>query len=109
MVHSANERARQSQRLVLALLASDMPEAPYTLHNELDQWRKALEVGPPRFPARPDVAADGSHPAISVRLDACIQCTRCLRACRETQANDVIGYADRGAHAHIVFDLDDLV
>ncbi|KPK04408.1 MAG: formate dehydrogenase, partial [Betaproteobacteria bacterium SG8_39] len=40
-------------------------------------------------------------------LDACIQCTRCLRACREEQVNDVIGYAFRGEHSKIVFDFDD--
>src|SRR5690606_22560668 len=41
------------------------------------------------------------------QLDACIQCGRCVRACREEQVNDVIGYAWRGGHARIVFDLDD--
>jgi len=30
--------------------------------------------------------------------------TRCLRACREEQVNDVIGYAHRGEHSKIVFD-----
>ena len=44
---------------------------------------------------------------MAVNLDACIQCTRCVRACREEQVNDVIGYAFRGAHSKIVFDLDD--
>jgi formate dehydrogenase major subunit len=44
---------------------------------------------------------------MSVNLDACIQCTRCVRACREEQVNDVIGFALRGAQAKIVFDLDD--
>ncbi len=44
---------------------------------------------------------------MAVNLDACIQCTRCVRACREEQANDVIGYALRGAAAKIVFDIDD--
>ena len=44
---------------------------------------------------------------MAVNLDACIQCTRCVRACREEQVNDVIGYAYRGAHSAIVFDLDD--
>src|SRR6202041_1321134 len=48
-----------------------------------------------------------SHPAMSVHLDACIQCNRCVRACREEQVNDVIGYAFRGEHSKIVFDLDD--
>src|SRR5439155_25678268 len=48
-----------------------------------------------------------SNPAISVQLDACIQCTRCLRACRDEQMNDVIGLSLRGEHAKIVFDMDD--
>ena len=53
------------------------------------------------------LACDLSHPAIAVNLDACIQCTRCLRACRDEQVNDVIGLAFRGEHAKIVFDMDD--
>src|SRR5438445_13640110 len=44
---------------------------------------------------------------MAVHLDACIQCTRCVRACREEQVNDVIGYAFRGAGSEIVFDLGD--
>ena len=56
---------------------------------------------------RAQPAPDLSHPAMAVNLDACIQCTRCVRACREEQVNDVIGYAFRGAHSRIVFDLED--
>jgi formate dehydrogenase major subunit len=56
---------------------------------------------------RSQPAPDFSHPGIEVRLEACIQCTRCVRACREVQVNDVIGYAYRGSHAFPVFDLDD--
>ena len=44
---------------------------------------------------------------MAVNLDACIQCTRCVRACREEQVNDVIGYAYRGAGSKPVFDFDD--
>src|SRR2546422_6989669 len=51
--------------------------------------------------------SDLSHPAMAVNLDACIQCTRCVRACREEQVNDVIGYAGRGDQSKIVFDFDD--
>jgi formate dehydrogenase major subunit len=39
-----------------------------------------------------------------VDLNACIQCTRCVRACREVQVNDVIGLAFRGVGSRIVFD-----
>src|SRR5215510_11366245 len=63
--------------------------------------------GRPRFAPREQPQADVSHPAIAVNLDACIQCTRCVRACREEQVNDVIGYAFRGDQSKIVFDLDD--
>ena len=34
-----------------------------------------------------------THSAIAVNLDACINCGLCVRACREVQANDVIGMA----------------
>ncbi len=109
-VQTSSERALKSQRMVLELLKSDMPdqgESPYTLNSELDQWVKKLDVSKPRFEARHQPAADLSHPAIAVNMDACIQCTRCLRACREEQMNDVIGFANRGSHAEIVFDIAD--
>jgi formate dehydrogenase major subunit len=106
-VTTDSARAVKSQKLVLELLQSDMPEAEYTRHNEVDQWSAKLGVGKPRFAARAQPARDVSHPAIAVNLDACIQCTRCLRACRDEQVNDVIGLAFRGEHAKIVFDMDD--
>ena len=109
-VRTDSVRARTSQRLVLELLQADMPEARHTRDSEVDAWSAKLEVGLPRFPSRPaqaEPAPDLSHPAIAVNLDACIQCTRCLRACRDEQGNDVIGLALRGTHAKIVFDMDD--
>ena len=106
-VSTQSDRARKAQQLVLELLQSDMPERPYTRHNEVDEWAARLQVGKPRFAPRVAVPADLTHAAIAVNLDACIQCTRCLRACRDEQVNDVIGLAFRGAHAKIVFDMDD--
>ena len=108
-VQTASKRATNAQKMVLELLQSDMPkaESPYKLDSELDLWVKKLNVGEPRFEAREQPTADLSHPAIAVNMDACIQCTRCLRACREEQMNDVIGFANRGAHAEIVFDIAD--
>ncbi len=102
-----SERAIASQKLVLELLLSDMPEREYTRNNEVDQWAEKIGVGKPRFEARKQPRQDLSHPAIAVNLDACIQCTRCLRACRDEQVNDVIGLAFRGDQAKIVFDMDD--
>ncbi len=128
VVQTASPRARQSQNLVLELLLSDMPDAGYTrtdaVHGELGQWAarqavvvrpelKALRRQPPvRHADQAGHAAaaawvDHSHPAMAVQLDACIQCTRCVRACREVQVNDVIGMAWRGGQSQIVFDLAD--
>jgi formate dehydrogenase major subunit len=107
-VTTDSERAVKAQKMVLELLASDMPEKEYTRHNEVDVWAAKLGVGKPRFPAtRPEPQQDATHAAITVNLDACIQCTRCLRACRDEQVNDVIGLAFRGENAKIVFDQDD--
>ena len=106
-VTSDSARAVTSQKMSLELLLSDVPETAYTLNSELDFWAKKMSVGKPRFAARHQPSEDLSHPAMAVNLDACIQCKRCVRACRESQVNDVIGYAFRGGHSKIVFDFDD--
>jgi formate dehydrogenase major subunit len=106
-VTTDSARALASQKMVLELLLSDMPEQEYTRDNELKSWARKLGVSKSRFPARSQPKPDLSHPAIAVHLDACIQCTRCVRACREVQVNDVIGYAYRGDASVPVFDFDD--
>ena len=100
-------RAVHSQKMVLELLLSDVPQERHTLKSELDHWVERMQVGKPRFAPREQPAPDLSHFAMAVNLDSCIQCTRCVRACREVQVNDVIGYAFRSSHSKIVFDLDD--
>ena len=117
-VQANSERAVKSQKMVLEMLLSDMPDTGYKWsetdesqqHGELSEWAARMDVT-----VRPELKAlrreqprtDVSHPAMAVNLDACIQCNRCVRACREEQVNDVIGYAMRGSHSEIVFDLND--
>ena len=159
-VQSTSERALKSQKMVVEMLLSDMPDVGYKWndavpdgaarkspvrpstvraepveaadpstpstelrtgslartegavgqHGELSEWADKLGIT-----VRPELKAirreqpktDVSHPAMAVNLDACIQCNRCVRACREEQVNDVIGYAQRGSHSEIVFDLGD--
>ena len=131
-------RVEKSQKMVLEMLLSDMPDTGYKWndagndggndagndatsasntnakaigqHGELSAWAQQLGVTVrPALKAlrREQPARDVSHPAMAVNLDACIQCKRCVRACREEQVNDVIGYALRGTHSEIVFDLHD--
>ncbi len=106
--HSA--RAVTAQKMVLELLLADAPadtasHAPDS--NELAFWARHSGVTQSRFASREQITLDQSHPAIHVNLDACILCTRCVRACRDVQVNDVIGLALRGSAAKIVFDMDD--
>ncbi|HYW56395.1 MAG TPA: molybdopterin-dependent oxidoreductase [Polaromonas sp.] len=141
-VQAQSERALKSQKMVLEMLLSDMPDVGYKWtdgergmdcgsgaamtaschpgldpgsmvvgqHGELSEWAARMDVAVrPELKAlrREQPAADMSHPAMAVNMDACIQCNRCVRACREEQVNDVIGFALRGAHSEIVFDLND--
>ncbi len=121
-VQANSERAIKSQKMVVEMLLSDMPDVGYKWndadgsekntgqHGELSDWAARLDVTVrPELKAlcREQPKADISHPAMAVNLDACIQCNRCVRACREEQVNDVIGYAMRGSHSAIVFDLND--
>jgi formate dehydrogenase major subunit len=136
-VQAQSERAVKSQKMVLEMLLSDMPDTGYKWndaavrpelveglagastgsartdvgqHGELSDWADRMGVTVrPELQAlrRKQPKADISHPAMAVNLDACIQCNRCVRACREEQVNDVIGYAMRGSHSEIVFDLAD--
>jgi formate dehydrogenase major subunit len=118
VVDTRSERALKSQQMVLELLLADLPETGYQWndgdagrpHGELSHWSEALQVqARPALTAlrREQPTADLSHPAMAVNLDACIQCTRCVRACREVQVNDVIGMRGRGAGVQVVFDLGD--
>ena len=93
-VSTEAERARQARRMVLELLQADMPVQALRRDDELSRWARIEQVPAARFEARKRAAPDLSHPAIAVQLDACIQCTRCLRACRDEQGNDVIGMAN---------------
>jgi len=108
-VRSASERARTARRLVMELLLADQPprEQAHDQRSKFWHWADAQNVAHSRFPRRNMPAPDLSHPAMAVNLDACINCTLCVRACRDVQVNDVIGMAYRGADAKVVFDFDD--
>ncbi len=107
VVQTESERAVTARRTVLELLLSDIPTPLPGAPSEVHDWGQKAGTHTARFEARSQPQADFSHPAIAVNLDACIQCTRCLRACRDEQVNDVIGLGGRGAATKIVFDQGD--
>ncbi len=110
VVSTSSDRAETARSLVFELLIADQPPRAEAHDADSKFWRWADRVGveSSRFPRDERVEPpDRSHPAMAVQLDSCIECNLCVRACREVQANDVIGMARRGHHAKIVFDFDD--
>ena len=109
VVHSVSKRARFARAMVIELLVADQPtrSASHDPDSEFWQWAERIGQVESRFPKRLPPPSDSSHPAMLVNLDSCIHCTRCVRACREVQVNDVIGMARRGAANSIVFDMGD--
>ena len=126
VVRSAHSpRAIQARETVLELLMADQPSRAQSPDRSSHFWEVADQLAvdeaavkswlPPRRKAAVSHAAamptvsqpDTSHPAMHVNLDACITCNLCVRACREVQSNDVIGMAQRGAAATVVFDFAD--
>src|SRR5688572_22852348 len=111
-VKTQTDRAKTARKMVAELLLTDQPAIEVAHDPDSELWkivkRQKIEAG--RFPKREPIKVpepDRSHVAMGVNLDACIQCTLCVRACREVQVNDVIGMAGRGHLEKIVFDFDD--
>src|SRR6478735_5329977 len=67
-VTSDSPRAVHSQKIIVEMLAADVPVRVYKLDSELEQWKRWLGLGAPRFAARAQPKADLSHPAIAVNL-----------------------------------------
>lgn len=108
-VKTASERARKSREMVFELLVADQPAKSdcHDPNSKFWTWVDNMGVATTsRLPRADKPASDVTHAAISVNLDACINCGLCVRACREVQMNDVIGMAYRGHNSKVVFDFD---
>ncbi len=108
-VFTNNPKVERSQKLVLELLLTDQPKIKQKTYQEDHFWNtlNINQITSSRFtPKNSDTVpkTDNSHPAMTVALDACIQCGLCIRACRDVQVNDVLGMSGRGANSYPVFD-----
>src|SRR5919206_856808 len=57
-VTTDSTRAVHSQKMVLELLLSDMPDERHRFDSELDHWASVMQVGKPRFARRHNPAPD---------------------------------------------------
>ncbi len=107
-----NARATSARKMVVELLLADHPDHAQAHDKSSHMWDMAEQngVSESRFPKLEEgriPLLDDSHVAMSVNLDACIQCGLCVRACREVQVNDVIGMSGRGRDTYPTFDMAD--
>jgi len=112
VVNSATSRAENARKMVVEMLVTDQPEREISHDKSSHFWdmvdlNDVQESRLPRLEAERIPILDDSHVAMSVNLDACIQCGLCVRACREVQVNDVIGMSGRGQNSYPTFDMAD--
>ncbi|WP_375229732.1 formate dehydrogenase subunit alpha [Roseobacter sp. S98] len=112
VVTTNSARAENARKMVVEMLVADQPERDEAHDKSSHLWDMAElnGVSESRFPKLEEgriPLLDDSHVAMSVNLDACIQCGLCVRACREVQVNDVIGMSGRGHDAYPTFDMAD--
>ncbi|MFV2034878.1 MAG: 2Fe-2S iron-sulfur cluster-binding protein, partial [Halocynthiibacter sp.] len=112
VVTTNSARARSARKMVMEMLVADQParEKSHDRSSHLWDMVDLSGVSASRLPKLEKARVpllDNSHVAMSVNLDACIQCGLCVRACREVQVNDVIGMAGRGHDAYPTFDFAD--
>ncbi|KIN75206.1 Formate dehydrogenase Fdh [Sulfitobacter noctilucae] len=112
VVTTDNARSESARKMVIELLMADQPahEVSHDKSSHLWDMAELNDVADSRFPkleAGHIPLLDDSHVAMSVNLDACIQCGLCVRACREVQVNDVIGMSGRGHDTWPTFDMAD--
>ena len=100
-------KVENSQNLVLELLLADQPRIKHKNFQGNQFWDvlNKKKINQSRFLQKnkdyvPTI--DQSHPAMTVSLDACIQCGLCIRACRDVQVNDVLGMSGRGTNSYPV-------
>ena len=112
VVTTNSARAENARKMVVEMLVADQPARDIAHDKSSHLWDMAAlnGVSESRFPKLEDgriPLLDDSHVAMSVNLDACIQCGLCVRACREVQVNDVIGMSGRGHDSYPTFDMAD--
>ena len=112
VVNSATPRAEAARKMVVEMLLADQPQREVA-HDKSSHFWDMVELNDVRESRLPRLEQDrvpildDSHVAMSVSLDACIQCGLCVRACREVQVNDVIGMSGRGHNSYPTFDMAD--
>lgn len=107
-IQTCSEKVEKHRTMLTRLLLDEHPspcQKELTTH-DCDLERLGRRYGLISEEPVSEKPIDWSSPVIAVDHQACILCDRCIRACDDTQSNDVIGRTGKGFAARIAFDLD---
>lgn len=111
-VRTHSEELDRHRAMLTELLMTDQPNPPESdrrelslADNELVSLGRRYGLDGSRFPADRSRGEDQSSKVIDVDHQACILCDRCIRACNDIQANEVLGRSGKGYSTKIAFDL----
>jgi formate dehydrogenase major subunit len=107
-IRTDSPQLRRLRRNVVELYVSEHPldcaDCPANNHCELQNAAASLGVVDSRYRRqhrRESQPADRSNPYFDFNPDLCIACSRCVRACDETQGTFALTMAERGLHSHV--------
>jgi len=110
VVDTRDATALRVAKGVVELVLGDYPKDALDrpgARNELREVAAHLGVRESRFGGAPPAKArDDRHPYLSMSLDECIVCGRCVRACEEIQGAFALTYVGRGYHTSIAAGVD---
>ncbi len=87
---------REALRLLARQLPGDLPES------ELRRWLDRYSIAPGAHNPRDPALVDDSHPYLTVDMNLCIACYRCVRICADVQGQFVWRAEGRGESLRIV-------
>ncbi len=101
-----SDRIRDYRKTLIGLILKNHgrhdgeSEAKCSIHSMAREYG----VSPQTVAVKPVSRVDDSHPAIEFHPDLCIECRKCVIACRDEQNNEIIEMAGKGQSLRITFD-----
>lgn len=103
-VTASSASLERDHKAILSMLLEDYVDDDFSIeHTEFAYWLRRYDLTPATSESRerrfkPD---SDPHPTISVDMNKCILCTRCIRACNELQGRFVWGMSERSGQTQI--------
>ncbi len=105
-VYTDTQVVRDTQRGILQLIMSDHEEncltCPRNNNCQLQSLCSRFNILKPHIPhvskKKPKV---GANPCLLHDPEKCVKCGRCIRACKEIQGTEVLGFAGRSTNIHV--------